>query len=127
MKQLMTRCTCGKRIPLSSKCECRKRTTNKLSAQLSEVEKLRKTNRWRKLRLYVLERDGGYCQRCYAIHNEINTANLEAHHIKSAINNIELFYDDTNLVIVCHRCNMQLGTKDKLDFYFKIPEREINL
>lgn len=50
------------------------------------------------------------------------------HHIKSRKNFPELMFDDENLITLCKTCNLQLGTKDKLDFEIRNKEElEFNL
>ncbi|HDR7585519.1 hypothetical protein BW899_06695 [Bacillus mycoides] len=65
---------------------------------------------WRNLREQIIERDGGYCQRCLHKYGIINSANLEVHHIKPRSKYPELQYEISNLVTVCKTCNLQLGT-----------------
>lgn len=107
------------------KCGGYKRKS-KSTAELSEVDRLRRSYTWQKKAKYIKKRDGHLCQRCKA-NGYITNTQLEVHHIKSAINHIELFFVDSNLVTVCRTCNMQLGTKDMLDFSWSPPEIEYHL
>lgn len=82
------------------------------------------TKQWRKLRLDILQRDKHHCQRCLIKYGIINGENLEAHHIKSRLNYPELMFDEHNIVTICRTCNVQLGTKDKLDFEWSLQDEE---
>lgn len=112
-------CSCGKIIPETEKCECkRKRKRDYMREyQRKEVDNPLKTTRWNKyLRPYVLRRDKHLCQRCLYKYGVANAEDLHVHHIKSRKNYPELVFDDKNLLTVCRTCNLQLGTKDELDF-----------
>jgi 5-methylcytosine-specific restriction endonuclease McrA len=61
-------------------------------------QNLHKTARWRDLRKRILE-DQWYCQRCHA------TTRLEVHHIKRAKGDPDLFFDQSNLVVLCADCH----------------------
>lgn len=78
--------------------------------------------RWQKKREFIINLDGGYCQRCFVKYGDVNTSDLTVHHIKSREHYPELTYEDSNLVTVCMTCNNQLGTKDKLDFNWSREE-----
>ncbi|WP_052427414.1 HNH endonuclease [Neobacillus niacini] len=112
---------CGKRIPYTATCQCKKRVRNK--ATEGETDKLMKSSRWKKLRLRVLDRDGGYCQRCLIKFGIIETANMTVHHIKNRRDYPELIFDESNLCCLCRTCNSQLGTKE-LDFNWKAPQED---
>lgn len=84
------------------------------------------TKRWRKLREYIISRDGGYCQRCWIKYGIINTECLEVNHIKSRLHFPELTWDEDNLVTLCHTCNAQMGTSDTLDFDWTPPGEDEN-
>ena len=82
------------------------------------------TKRWRNLRLSIFQRDNYHCQRCLLKYGIINGENLEAHHIKSRLNYPELMFDEQNIIAICRTCNVQLGTKDKLDFKWTLDNSE---
>lgn len=119
---MKTICQHGKVIPLGTKCKCIIRTVPRAKREPNEVDMLRNTRRWRKLRKKIIERDGCVCQRCLIKHETITTSDLSAHHIKPASKYIELFFDESNLICLCMTCNKQLGTKEQLDFDYEIPE-----
>lgn len=75
-----------------------------------------KTTRWTKLRKKILKRDKYLCQRCLIKYEIINPRQLQAHHIKSRRDFPQLVFDESNIICVCKTCNLQLGTKNKLDF-----------
>lgn len=90
-----------------------------------EETKFLKSARWRRLRKQIIERDGSHCQRCLIKYNVITTDSLQGHHIRSRLNYPELRWESSNLICLCQLCNTQLGTKDKLDFIWEVPnERE---
>lgn len=127
---MLTACVCGKYIPLGTKCSCKVSVKRVVSDAEREHSKLFTTKRWSKFRIRMIKRDGAVCTRCLIKYNLITTAKLEVHHIKSRINHAELDpYDESNCIIVCRTCNMQLGTKDELDYEPpEMPtEYEINL
>ena len=112
---------CNKLIPIGSKCGCRKR---KATEQEQERNKELMSRRWRNFRKQIIERDEGYCQRCLIKYNIIETSNLQVHHIKPRVKYPELTYEETNCVTLCKTCNLNLGTKEQLDFLFEIEIKD---
>lgn len=82
------------------------------------------TRRWKKFRAHIIKRDGNMCQRCYVKFGVVNADELQAHHIKSRAHYPELMFEEENVVTLCKTCNVQLGTKDVLDFEFEIKEKD---
>lgn len=74
------------------------------------------SKQWKFKRQEILERDKYHCIRCWYKYNKINIADLQVHHIKSRRDYPELRLDDDNLLTVCKKCNLELGTSNKLDF-----------
>jgi 5-methylcytosine-specific restriction protein A len=111
-------CSCGKIIPDNSQCSCKKKSKQKYMRDYQRNDKNNplKTTRWTKLRKHILKRDNYLCQRCLHKYGILNTKELEAHHIKSRKNYPELVFEESNIITVCKTCNLQLGTKDELDF-----------
>jgi 5-methylcytosine-specific restriction protein A len=62
---------------------------------------LYKTSRWRTLRLKVLK-ESSFCFR-FGIHE--SETRLEVHHIVPPRGNEELFFDESNLAVVCPACH----------------------
>ncbi|HFJ9456971.1 TPA: HNH endonuclease [Bacillus cereus] len=111
---------CGKRVDFNATCSCKKRNaTNKKSG---ETDKLMKSYRWKQLRKRIIERDGCICQRCLIKYNIIESSELTVHHVLSRRNHPELMFDENNLICLCFTCNNQLGTKNKLDFAWNVPD-----
>lgn len=81
-----------------------------------EQDKYIQNSKWRRLRLYIIDRDNCMCQRCYNKYNIINSNDLTVHHIKSRHYYPELIYDEDNLVTICRQCNSYLGDDKPLDF-----------
>lgn len=79
------------------------------------------TRRFRNIREHVKERDNNQCQRCYHKYNVVTKGELECHHIKSFRDYSYLAYDMNNLIMLCRRCNLDLSTKNKLDFEWAAP------
>lgn len=115
---------CGKLVEIDDMCECvkkeRKKNRNDYSRlydeENAEIVKPLKTAKWKRLRLNIIHRDGGYCQRCLNLLDMITTDNLEVHHIIPRSERPDLMFDPSNLITVCSTCNMALGTDGKLDF-----------
>ncbi|MGQ7776813.1 HNH endonuclease [Bacillus sp. WC2507] len=111
---------CGKRVDYNATCSCMKRKrTNK---KLNETDKLLKSTRWKKKRIVIIHRDGVVCQRCLIKYNIINSEKLEVHHIKPRSKYPELMFEDTNLITLCKTCNLQIGTREELDFKCNVPD-----
>lgn len=106
--------------------KCKKKKENERQAyyreQNSEKDNMLRTARWRRMRDYIIKRDGGFCQRCWIKYGILNDKNLEVNHIKSRLHYPELMWDENNLITVCHTCNCQLGISDELDFEWQPPE-----
>ena len=110
-----TTCSCGRIINMGEKCKCKKEN-RKIYMKTYESDPLLNTYRWKKKAESIKKRDGGICLRCLYKYNQINNEELQVHHIKSRKHFPELTFDDDNLITICKTCNLQLGTKDKLDF-----------
>lgn len=111
-------CSCGKIIPEGSRCSCKQKSKRDYMRQYQRDEGYNplKTTRWTKLRKHILKRDKYLCQRCFYKYNQLNSEDLQAHHIKSRKNYPELVFEERNIMTLCGTCNRQLGTSDKLDF-----------
>ncbi len=68
-----------------------------------DIDKLYKTSRWRKLRQTIIRRDFGLCQECKR--RNIYTKGTVVHHIVEAREDITLFWQETNLELVCDACH----------------------
>lgn len=68
-----------------------------------EIDKLYKTNRWRKLRQVVITRDYGVCQECKR--RNLVARGVVVHHIIEAREDISKFWDENNLELVCLACH----------------------
>lgn len=133
---MMKRCPkCRKKIHIGETCECqkdnRRKTKNNSSKKYYDenkeyVNKI-KNAKWRRLRKLIIERDGGYCQRCYILYKTFTVDRLEVHHIKPRIDFPELVYDDKNLITICKQCNIDLGTAHELDFKIEIKDIDHNI
>lgn len=115
-------CSCGRIIPVSTKCDCKKR----IKRPKADIErnKVLTTYRYAKFRRLIIERDL-CCIRCVVKFREIRSSNLEVHHIKPRIKYPELVYDESNCITLCKPCNLELGTKEELDFEYEAPTENI--
>lgn len=68
-----------------------------------DIDKLYKTSRWRKLRQTIIRRDFGLCQECKRRNRY--TKGTVVHHIVEAREDITLFWEGTNLELVCDACH----------------------
>ncbi|MGL4850956.1 MAG: HNH endonuclease [Clostridium sp.] len=124
--------TCQKRYNELEECSCKKNNRNDYSKEYyqknKEQMKILTSTRWRRLRLKIIQRDNGCCQRCLNKFGIINGSELQVHHIKPRSVYPELIYDESNLITMCKLCNVELGTREELDFEIEAKkEIEINL
>lgn len=112
-------CRCGNLIKMVEKCPCK----NSYRSRASDNH-ISSTRRFQKLRKQIIRRDNGHCVRCRVKYNEFVGENLQCHHIKSFRDYPELAYEPSNLLMVCRRCNIDLGNNNKLDFKWEAPELE---
>lgn len=115
--------SCGRIIDHNKDCGCYKRTEyqkqyNEKNPQNSEL----RSSRWSDKRKFIIRRDGGVCQRCLIKFGKVNNHNLQVHHIKPRIKYPDLMYEDSNLICICKTCNLQLGTKEELDFEWSVRD-----
>ncbi|WP_429940458.1 HNH endonuclease [Enterococcus sp. DIV0240a] len=68
-----------------------------------EIDKLYKTNKWRKLREVIISRDYGLCQECKR--RGITKRGTVVHHVIEAREDITKFWDKDNLELVCLACH----------------------
>lgn len=116
---------CGKIIGFNEDCNCQGVKRLVAKKQVRECDKFYTSYKWRKTRRIVLDRDRHTCQRCLHKFGIIETKKLEGHHIKSRVHYPELELDQDNIITVCKRCNLELGTKDRLDFEWQVPSKNI--
>lgn len=122
---------CGIRVvKMGEKCECelnsnRNAYQREYYQRNKELLKPLRTKRWSNKREKIIKRDQYHCQRCARKYGVLNSNQLQVHHIKSRVDFPELMYDDSNLITVCKRCNLELGTSNKLDFDWQPPEIKI--
>jgi len=122
---------CGKIIDINETCSCLKNLKNDYQKQyykknknlMDELTSLK----WAKFRKLIIDRDNGYCQRCYYKYGIINKSNLQVHHIKPRIKYPNLVYDENNCITLCKTCNTQLGLQEELDFIWNKKELNYNL
>lgn len=125
---LRTCSKCGRIHDTKEPCKVAHKTVK--ATQIKKENKRSNNSKWKKLRMQIIARDGGCCQRCLIKYGKITMDRLEVHHIKSYEHFPHLEYEKSNLITLDRVCNAQLGTKDKLDFEWKEPieiEEEITL
>lgn len=117
---------CGKSVPMDDN-EHKCRPVRKSQASKSHVSS---HTRFQKLRKRILNRDNYTCQRCaikFGKRNKSINEDLQCHHIKSLRDFPHLAYDENNLIIVCQRCNFDLGNSNVLDFEWQPKNEPISL
>lgn len=66
-----------------------------------------RTARWMRLSEKIVKRDNYECQLCSS-----SKAKIDVHHIYSAYDYPELFWEETNLITLCRRCHIEVeGTE----------------
>lgn len=114
---------CGKYIQQGTTCECKKQARREYE-KTYERDPLLNSYRWRKKREHIKKRDDYMCQRCLIKFKQVTVDDLEVHHIKSRKDYPELAWEDDNLICVCQTCNLQLSTRNKLDFEWNKEVRD---
>jgi 5-methylcytosine-specific restriction endonuclease McrA len=119
-----TICSCGRLRNVKERCSCKNVRSKKEVERNSDLT----TTKWKKFRKQILVRDNGHCQRCLLRFSILNTnySEMQVHHIKPRVNYPELMYEATNCVTLCKQCNLELGTKETLDFEFEPQPLEFN-
>lgn len=119
---------CGAKIVLGEKCEkcynerlsMKREKKRNYSRQYynenKDTQKTIKSERWKKFRRMIIQRDNGVCQRCLAKRNILVGDNLEVHHIKPRTKYPTLVFEESNVITICKTCNLELGTREELDF-----------
>lgn len=69
-----------------------------------EIRRQYNSNRWRTLRVHILDRDP-FCVRCLRAEPPLRTPSTTVNHIKKARDFPEMFFDDNNLEGVCAPCH----------------------
>lgn len=124
MSKIMKKCSrCQQKYEYGEKCSCRNKDNKKMLKIQDKEDGFYASSTWRKLRLQIIVRDGNFCQRCSAMKSNLitiaDTEELQVHHIKPRSEYPELELEATNLVTLCKICNLQLGTRETLDFEFE--------
>lgn len=112
---------CGKYYNFNEKCSCnvinnRNEYQKQYYRDNRDIQLPLMSRRWQKKRKYIINRDNGYCQRCFCKFRLINDQDLQVHHIKPRSKYPELMYEDDNLITLCRTCNLELGVQEQLDF-----------
>ena len=89
---------CGARVPSGSTCLCKSRNIREY-AKPSGIKKEYHTQRWRKLRQYVLDKYDGIDTYTLYKYNRIVMADT-VHHIEPSQDSPDLFYAESNLIPV---------------------------
>ena len=96
---------CGKIIDFNKDCSCRPKRILKKETN-TEDDKFLRSTAWYNKRRKIIQRDNGYCQRCFYKYGILETERLQVHHIKSRLHYPELKMEDSNLITVCQTCNL---------------------
>ena len=102
---------CGKKYLANSVC-CKRVYENKKN---DYKRKVYNSHRWRELRKEKSAQTP-YCVRCYENYGYLHSDDLQLHHLLS-LNDYEQFaYEKGNLIILCRRCNLEIGSTSSIDF-----------
>lgn len=110
---------CRQKYEYGKKCSCVNKQHKQMKVIKGQDDDFYTKPAWRKLRKKILRRDC-ICMRCYFKFNYVNISNLEVHHIKPRSKYPELEMESTNLITLCKKCNLELGTREALDFEYEI-------
>lgn len=124
-------CPCGRVLAYNEKCTCKKNKDIKQKLFVDNLEESKdeeiRSRRWQAKRRYIINRDGGICQRCLIKYKIANATDLQVHHIKPRVSHKHLIYEDSNLITLCKTCNLQLGIQQELDFDWTPPDNRFTL
>lgn len=112
--------SCWNLYDLGTKCKCYYKN-RKLN---SKDDGFYASKKWRAKREEIILRDGGYCQKCFALRNHRVMENLEVHHriARSRPEGKELELSNDNLITLCKNCNLELGVSEDLGFDWTPPQ-----
>lgn len=117
---------CGEKYEYGKKCSCYYKVRNKETAVKGKKDTFYSDGPWRDLREEKLEEYGAHCQRCLINDGKIVTENLEGHHLIPRSKRRDLELDPENIVILCKRCNLQLGDSGIID-WDRTKEKRMNM
>ena len=125
---------CKEKIPFKTKCKnCEplirkeKNKEYRIKYDDTEIRRLRHSVKWKKLRQRVIDEQKGLCLLC-AVEQQYNPID-DVHHITTAKENINLFFDRDNLIGLCKYHHQfihanKLDNKESLENYLMNIERE---
>lgn len=108
---------CKKENPIFTDKEKFNKLKVEIKKELMNLPKrcdIHNTTAWKKLRYFVLKRDGGKCVLCGR--GAKDNVVLHIDHIKPASLYPELYYDIDNLQTLCQDCNLGKSNLDETDF-----------
>lgn len=93
---------CGRMHPRGTACP--KKPTRAKDPKLDAAARIRNTQKWKKCRAAVRERDGGMCRWCLA-NGRVNFDCVQAHHIKplAGKGNERFAFDEDWVISLCSR------------------------
>lgn len=98
---------CGKVHERKTECKDKKEKMCSRRKKYTEAVSVRNRSIWRKTRERVLERDSYMCQACArqvpGTTKRYNATQLEVHHITPLEEDIELAYEEGNLLTLCRK------------------------
>lgn len=131
---MKTRCRSCRRLIDFGKTycsECEKKLKKEKSKNLSNKNKIAEYNvksaNWRRVRAEIIRRDNGCCVLCY-VRGKIEYKQLQVHHIVKRINNLDLSFEESNLVTVCRSCHEELEkiSAEEQRKLLKINNKKVN-
>ena len=117
---------CGEKYEYGKKCSCYYKNRKKDSAIKGKKDTFYSDEPWRTLRNIKMIEYGAHCQRCILKFHRITTTHLEGHHIIPRSKRPDLELDPDNIVILCKRCNLQLGDSGIID-WDRTKEKRTNM
>lgn len=114
---IMKKCSkCGEKYEYGKKCPCYYKSRKKDIAVKGKEDNFYTSEPWRTLRYIKIIEYGAFCQRCWINNFLIVSRNIEGHHIIPRSKRPDLELDPENIVILCKRCNLQLGDSGIIDW-----------
>lgn len=86
----------------------------KLSGEHADIDAMRGSNRWKRLRSIIRNRDP-LCRDPFNAHRDTGIIKItkQIHHIVPAADDPELFFDENNLAGVCTKCHGRIDAMEK--------------
>lgn len=107
---IFSKCSCGKRIPQGSKCDCKKERYKDYDKNVRSIGENKKYNsfyhskEWIKLSNYIKIKYKGLCLMCLINYKQIVAYDV-VHHIDTIKEHWDKRLSEDNLIPLCHHCH----------------------